>query len=261
MMLRTIAGRRLPDDLPLQRPPGHKNSENIFESAVPSNQAKPPSASGLPFSVSSPKVEQLFNIFHPSDPIAYRLEPLVTPAMTRIKPQGLPYTKKGILDTANQGLSGIGTKVGQSVSGMWSNFSAGITNGIINRRLGLSNEEATQITKQHQQSQMQAIETEEEVLSNAVRKGEETDERKKELATTTMTKQHNGGNGKGPALIDDELETLFSRFQKQHDHHDEGSGKPPQSIEKQRQAWKVKTEDVKMKALNRNGRVDYSIQE
>ncbi len=42
---------------------------------------------GLPYTVSSPKCSQLYNLFHPSDPIAYRLEPLIAPAMSSLKPQ------------------------------------------------------------------------------------------------------------------------------------------------------------------------------
>ena len=102
--------------------------------------------SGLPFSVSSPKVEQLFNIFHPSDPISYRLEPLISPAMAGLKPQLLPYTKKSIFgNVAPQGLTGIGAKVGQSVSDLWSNFSAGVASNLLNRSLGLSNEEVARL--------------------------------------------------------------------------------------------------------------------
>ncbi len=93
---------------------------------------------GLPFSISSPKVKQLFNVFHPSDPISYRLEPLVSSAMSTLKPQVLPYTKKGIFGSvAPQGLTGIGAKVGQSVSGLWSSLSSGIANSLLNRSLGL----------------------------------------------------------------------------------------------------------------------------
>lgn len=62
---------------------------------------------GLPFTVSSPKVAQLYNILHPSDPIAYRLEPLISGAMSSMKPQLLPYIKQ----TVAGNISGIGAKV------------------------------------------------------------------------------------------------------------------------------------------------------
>ena len=185
----------------------------------------------------------------------------MTPVMTKLKPQGLPYTKKGILNAANQGITGIGAKVGQSVSGLWSSFSAGIASGIINRSLGLTSEEVAQITENQRSSENQASVTDKEALSNAAKKGEEADERKKELATSSRTGPRACVDGKEPTLIDDELETLFSQFQKlQNDRNDE-SGKPLHALEEQRRAWKMRAEEVKMKALNRNGRVDYSIQE
>jgi len=73
---------------------------------------------GLPLTISSPKVAQLYNIFHPSDPVAYRLEPLISSAMASMKPQILPYVKQ----TVAGNISGIGAKVGQSVSGLWSSM-------------------------------------------------------------------------------------------------------------------------------------------
>ena len=74
--------------------------------------------------ISTPKCERLFNIFHPADPIAYRIEPLISSAMTSLKAQPLPYTKKGIFGMQTQGFSGIGASIGQSMSGMWSNLTS-----------------------------------------------------------------------------------------------------------------------------------------
>lgn len=76
--------------------------------------------------VSSPLCKQIFNIFHPSDPISYRLEPLISPAMSSLKSQPLPYTKKGIFGApASQGISGIGQRVGQGVTDFWTSLGSG----------------------------------------------------------------------------------------------------------------------------------------
>src|SRR6266536_889352 len=96
---------------------------------------------GLPLTVSSPKVAQLYNIFHPSDPISYRLEPLIAPAMSSMKPQLLPYTKK----TISASVTGISAKVGQSVSGLWSSLSSGIASSLLNRSLGLTNDDVARM--------------------------------------------------------------------------------------------------------------------
>jgi hypothetical protein len=208
--------------------------------------------------VSSPKSEQLFNIFHPSDPISYRLEPLISPAMASLKPQGLPYTKKGIFgNVTNQGLTGIGAKVGQSMSGLWSSLSAGIASNIINRSLGLSNEEVAQFTDQAPRPlDVEKNIAQSNVLAEKSKISEKADERKKHLANSNASGPQATASGNDPTLIDDELETLFSNFQKTR-----ADGEDRKAHDEQRRARKLRVEEAKVRALNRNGRVDYSIQE
>jgi hypothetical protein len=87
--------------------------------------------------VSKPKCSQMYNIFHPTDPIAYRIEPLISPAMATLKPQPLPYTKRGIFGApVGQGLTGIGARVSQSVSSMWSS----VASSLLTRGLGYDQE-------------------------------------------------------------------------------------------------------------------------
>ena len=77
---------------------------------------------------SSPLCKQIFNIFHPTDPISYRIEPLISPAMSTLKAQPLPYTKKGIFGgPASQGFTGIGARVGQGVTDFWTHRSAQVS--------------------------------------------------------------------------------------------------------------------------------------
>jgi hypothetical protein len=207
---------------------------------------------GLPTSVSSPKVGELYNVFHPSDPISYRLEPLISPSMSSLKPQLLPYTKKGIFgNVAPQGLTGIGTRVGQSVSGMWSSLSAGIASNLLNRSLGLSSDEVARITDQSNVG---------EVPVDTSKMGEKTDARKKQLADSTTLEGNSSESGHSPTLIDDELETLFSKFQQRRAEIDKDSD-PIKVQDEDRKARKLRVEESKVRALNHNGRVDYSIQE
>jgi hypothetical protein len=232
---------------------------------------------GLPFSVSSPKVAQLFNIFHPSDPISYRLEPLISPAMSSLKPQVLPYTKKGIFGSvAPQGFSGIGMKVGQSVSqgvsGLWSSLSAGIANSLLNRSLGLSNEE---VAKMNAASAAQpgpaptsdgasAPTAAGTAFSNPAGQNEKANNRKRQLVESSPSDGSCPGGDKDVTLIDDELETLFSKFQKRRldgPNHDESQNAEIDWAQEDRKAQKLRLEEMKVRALNRNGRVDYSIQE
>ena len=196
--------------------------------------------SGLPYSVSSPKVAQLFNIFHPSDPISYRLEPLISPAMASLKPQLLPYTKKSIFGAvAPQGLTGIGAMVGQSVSGLWSSLSAGIASNLLNRSLGLTNEEAAQLATGEKAGGSDA--------------DGKADKRKQQLAASATAGQAN-------VLIDEELETLFSTFERSRESMSKGQQASEANADGRR-ARRLRAEESKVRALNRNGRVDYSIQE
>ena len=212
----------------------------------------------------------MFNIFHPSDPISYRVEPLISPAMTSLKPQGLPYTKKGLLNAANQGLTGIGAKVGQSVSGLWSSLSAGIANNMINRSLGLTNEEVAKMADQVQSTSRQHAPGPGDGTNSPQRKSiahdtkveDRGDELRKQLAGFASTGgEQIGAGGDDSTLVDQGLETLFSNFQKRRAEpglDDDGAGKIEDELRKIR---RMRLEENKVRALNRNGRVDYSIQE
>lgn len=226
---------------------------------------------GLPVSVASPKVQQLFNIFHPSDPISYRLEPLISPSMSALKPQLLPYTKRGIFgNVAPQGLTGIGAKVGQSVSGLWSSLSAGIASNLLNRSLGLSNEEVARLTANASQGEATGTDTTgpkasttNRDVSSAAEKLEATDARMKKLADSATG---NAGldseiGDRNPTLIDEEIETLYSNFQKGRTQPVKDGENVTTTVDEDKRARKMRNEEAKVRALNRNGRVDYSIQE
>lgn len=213
---------------------------------------------------SSPAAHQIYNIFHPTDPIAYRLEPLVTNAMAPMKPQPLPYTKKGIFGTpVGQGLTGIGARVTQSVSGLWSSFSSGIANSLVNRSLGLNADQAAQMSNplpHRQQGQTadpaaggEPYDVDDPAILN--------EEKKKRLAQAQISQGENGKHP--PTLIDAEMETLYAGFQRHLNGEQEegdvlGAGRG-QTVEEQ--ARRLKREEQKVRALNANGRIDYALQE
>jgi len=273
---RTIAARSLPDAAPSMSPLNPEYMEDPFLSVTQPNaytDERVSPVTGLPFSVSSPKVSQLFNIFHPSDPIAYRLEPLVSTAMSALKPQQLPYTKKSFLGSVTpQGLTGIGAKVGQSVSGLWSNLSAGIATSLLNRSLGLSQEDVARINAQqhhHDPSPGAGTNIAGGVISDKnlsdVMKSEKTAERQRQLADGKRGVTESGNE---QTLIDDELETLYSKFQKNRLAITKEKGLNTETainvdaiVEEEEKAAKMRREEIKARALNRNGRIDYCIQE
>jgi hypothetical protein len=220
---------------------------------------------------SSPLCKQIYNIFHPTDPISYRIEPLISPAMAGLKAQPLPYTKKGIFGApASQGLTGIGARVNQSVNEFWSSLGSGIASGLLNRSLGIS---GTDVANPGSASQGQrtsrplsfgattnpAIPDLNEPASAFI-----NEERRKRLGQETIVPGEDGEHP--PTLIESEVETLFAGFQKRRNSKagsDDGSRVEAdlEWQELEEKSRKLKKEEAKVRSLNANGRVDYSIQE
>lgn len=242
----------------------------------PSIPTSPPSSD---IASSIPNIKgNLANIFHTTDPISYRLEPLISPAMASLKPQPLPYTKRGIFGAPmNQGFSGISSRVSQSVSSMWSSMAS----SLLTRGLGYSGDEPTRVPTGQTAAKS----------STPLSMGAGTNVSAGVIPTaplpvegTEIAKISDGRNdqfgsdglvaGQGghhpPTLIDAELETLYGDFQKrrrsvQNDTatRDLGAGAvgSPEWGEAEERAKKLRREEEKVRRLNSNGRVDYAIQE
>ncbi|KAH7075182.1 DDHD domain-containing protein [Paraphoma chrysanthemicola] len=224
---------------------------------------------------SSPLCKQIFNIFHPTDPISYRIEPLISPAMAGLKAQPLPYTKKGIFGApASQGLGGITSRVNQSVNDFWSSLGSGIGSALLNRSLGIS---GTEIANSGHPAQGQRSSRPLSVGPgsantqpgfpelNEPASAFINEERRKRLGQETIVPGEDGEHP--PTLIESEVETLFAGFQKRRKSSaasDVGSTRAEQDLEWQEleeKSRKLKKEEAKVRNLNANGRVDYSIQE
>lgn len=274
---RRVSGRKSADSMPAQSPLDPDALSDPFLGPS-SSQANPANNSEiLSITVSSPKCAQLFNIFHPADPIAYRLEPLISPAMSSLKPQPLPYTKRGIFGNTGQGITGIGTRVGQSVSGFWSSITTGVASSLLNRSLGLTPETQSLGAPKSPSPATTITAT---ASNNAVRPttSEGKEEGKNDPFTNLGSRQEQQQPTEHPrTLIDVEIETLYSGFQKQHRpsssptaHDDDAaidsSSTSASTIEagdsdSERARRRLRREEAKVRALNSNGRVDFSIQE
>ncbi|PSN61487.1 DDHD-domain-containing protein [Corynespora cassiicola Philippines] len=242
---------------------------------------------------SSPLCKQLFNIFHPTDPISYRLEPLISPAMKSLKAQPLPYTKKGIFGApAAQGLTGIGARVGQGVTDFWASVSSGIASGLLNRSLGISGVEAGKVEGGQRSSRPLSVGPGSGVgvgVGGGIGgvAGEDparafiNEERRRRLGEMPIAPGSDGEHP--PTLIDSEIETLYAGFQK--NRKDGKGGKDDKGADRdgartstgaesatdvekdlewqelEERSRKLRKEEAKVRALNANGRVDYSIQE
>lgn len=145
------------------------------------------------------------------------------------------------------------------MSGLWSSFSSGIASSLLNRSLGISAEQAGQLSNQVPQRQPLSNEFSPDLTDPAIL----NDERKRQLAEGQIGLGEEGRHP--PTLIDAEMETLYAGFQRHVNGEEDaedggilGLGKG-QTIEEQ--AKKLKKEEAKVRALNSNGRVDYAIQE
>lgn len=259
---KTIAGRTFVGADSIQSPLDFDGERQSFTGTPNSADRSTNAALGHTFdgvlpTVSSPKCAQLYNIFHPSDPVSYRLEPLISPAMATLKPQPLPSVKKSIWTASGQSLSNISTRVGQSVGSLWTNFTSGVASSLLNRSLGLSTEDTPS----------QASSSSSNVSHSQHTKVAATSEPPSDKRDPPSSKEINSRKDEDnvPTLIDTELETLFDGFRKKRIGQKRGASGASENtlewLEAEDRTRKLKNEEAKVRALNSNGRVDYSVQE
>ncbi|KAB8232358.1 DDHD domain-containing protein [Aspergillus alliaceus] len=240
---KTIAGRSVSES---KAPRTMDGKETLETPPTVSSSNAPHINAGFIFNddrshVSSPKCEQLYNIFHPSDPVSYRIEPLISPAMSSLRPQSLPSVKRSLWAASGQSLSIIGSRVGQSVGSLWSNFTSGVASSLLNRSLGLNSEDIPLQSSSNSATQPQPS------------------------LTTDVESMHILDN-RHPTLIDSDLETLYEGFPKAKDGRTKdvsvtASDDTAEYQENEARMKRLRIEDAKVRCLNSNGRVDYSIQE
>ncbi|KAJ6103253.1 hypothetical protein N7486_005680 [Penicillium sp. IBT 16267x] len=189
---------------------------------------------------SAPKCRDLYNIFHPSDPVSYRIEPLVSPAMASLKPQPLPSVKKSLWTASGQSLSILKDRMGQSVGSLWSNFTSGVASSLLNRHLGLNADEVPAASKSP---------------------GSQSEHKRTQSGTPLDSSLDS--EEQFQTLIDPDLETLYDGFQKSRSTQKKDSTRAGEvdDINPDEQERKMKFEDAKVRSLNSNGRIDYSVQE
>jgi hypothetical protein len=191
-----------------------------------------------------------------------------------MKPQALPYTKK----TMAASVSGIGAKVGQSVSGLWTSLSSGIASSLLNRSLGLTSDDVARMETTAQGTRSRAgsqSQTQAQLPSTGAgtnisggviedipsMQRDMNNEKKKQLAEDTAAADRDGSRAKAPTLIDDEIETLYDGFQKRRKDKQIDEDAKNDQDEAEERGKKLRREEMKVRALNQNGRVDFCIQE
>ena len=189
--------------------------------------------------------------------------------MAQLKPQPLPYTKKGLF--AAPGLSNISARVTQQLTSSWFNLTSGAASMLINRSLGITGEEQALPMDKSKAAAAASIQPSTGSATTVVPQHTMpiSDGQKQQALADQAARSSDPTNR--PTLIDAELETLYSGFQKRRtkSHQSTNSGDEPSSSsgggleyeQEQEKARKFKREEAKVLALNSNGRVDYHIQE
>lgn len=200
--------------------------------------------------------------------------------MASLKPQPLPYTKRGIFGApVGQGFTGIGARVGKSVSSMWSS----VASSLLTRGLGYG-EEPTKTSGLAQKSSgplSMPLVTKASSLSGGagtnisagvipatpppipadgteIAKMGRVDRVATDAQTANEKKQH------PPTLIENELETLSGDFEKRRrvaqsdtEARDLGTGiikGSPEWAEAEERGRRLRKEEGKVRQLNRKCR-------
>lgn len=99
------------------------------------------SANSSPIPLCYPAVENLYNVFKQSDPVAYRLEPLIARHYSaNLKPETVPFTKGGLKSVLDAGYN-VGSGIANRAGAMYESFKMGITTNIFMRGLGLTRQQ------------------------------------------------------------------------------------------------------------------------
>ena len=74
-------------------------------------------------------VNEFFNIFHPYDPVAHRIEPLVFKEFYKTKPMPIEYTKGGLTKTI-AGIQDLGSGIVEKSKNFFFSIGSGLASGI-----------------------------------------------------------------------------------------------------------------------------------
>ena len=179
--------------------------------------------------------------------------------MKALKPQPLPYVKKSLFGAPGIGLTGIGARVGQSVSGLWSNIATGVASTLLNRSLGLTSDVPSVADQPKKRLSMaEAMDIARETTGD---RASEKDGSQVSESTEPKSKKPQ----ENPKATRSEEETLYTGFQRHQSGNEQGHHHNVQTRSEWQQAEmrarQVRAEEAKIKALNANGRVDFNIQE
>ncbi|KAK5670897.1 hypothetical protein QVD99_002668 [Batrachochytrium dendrobatidis] len=214
---------------------------------------------------SRPDVKSLYNIFHPYDPVAHRIEPLVIKSMSYLKPVSIPYTKGGITETI-YGIQDLGTGIverGRNIiesvrMGLFTRFST--TAEMVNQ----AGRAINMVGFSPSASQSQMVEVPVPVTTGTAHVPDagslaqqsqpirdnanplSLDEKPSQKFEMTTPQRASNTNLKGAALSASERTTALS---------------PQRIAERVSNATKAAAQNADLRLLNPSGRLDYTLQE
>ncbi|CAO3636676.1 unnamed protein product [Mucor fragilis] len=119
-MIMLLRGNKMVSRKTLTEPPPKQNNNNH------------------PVSFVYPAADNIYNIFHKSDPVAYRLEPLVVRHYgAKLKPVPIPYIKGGLKSMLDAGFN-AGSDLANRAGAMFESIKTGFTSSLLMRGLGFS---------------------------------------------------------------------------------------------------------------------------
>jgi hypothetical protein len=138
-MIMILRGHKMISRKALKTANSHINSsKNSQNSTSSSHNADNYSDNSAPVSFVYPAADNIYNIFHKSDPVAYRLEPLIVRHYgSQLKPFPIPYIKGGLKSVLDHGFN-VTNDLANRAGAMFESFKSGITSSLIMRGLGFS---------------------------------------------------------------------------------------------------------------------------
>ncbi|KAG2231733.1 hypothetical protein INT48_003588, partial [Thamnidium elegans] len=119
---------------------GHKmvSRKTLEHSSSVNNTPHTYDDKSAPVSFVYPATDNIYNIFHKSDPVAYRLEPLIVRHYgSKLKPFPIPYIKGGLKSVLDHGYT-VTHDFANRAGAMFESLKSGITGNLIMRGLGFS---------------------------------------------------------------------------------------------------------------------------
>jgi hypothetical protein len=179
--------------------------------------------------VAIPATKNFFNIFHPYDPVAHRIEPLYSHKMTSLKPIPILYSKGGLTQTV-KGIEAARTEMVERGKSLFT---------------GLVSSAGSMLTKISGTQQFV-------VVDDSIHMESLSNNREGNLS------EFKGNLGGKESLVDKKISSLNTKTSPERKGTSTGTSKPSSRIDPNGAQQSV---ILKLKSINTHGRLDFVLQE